>query len=60
MAKHGAAAARLPVREYAFVYDNTAERSLVRRFLAEWAAHRDLLDQGWFEDPTGFSDGLYD
>ena len=44
------AAARAPVHEYGYIYDNTAERSPVRRFLAEWAAHRGELNKGWFED----------
>lgn len=44
--------ARAPIDEYGYIYENTAETSPVRRFLAEWAAHRGFLSKDWFEDRT--------
>ena len=43
---------RAPIDEYRYIYENTADRSPVRRFLAEWAAHRGFLSKDWFEDRT--------
>lgn len=34
------------------MYDNTAEKSPVGRFLAGWAAHRGSLSRDWFQDRT--------
>lgn len=43
---------RAPIEEYRYIYENTAEQSPVRRFLAEWAAHRGALSKDWFHDRT--------
>lgn len=43
---------RAPIEEYRYIYENTAELSPVRRFLAEWAAHRGSLSRDWFQDRT--------
>ena len=43
-----------PINEYRYIYENTAEKSPVRRFLAEWAAHKGYLAKGWFVDRTIF------
>lgn len=50
---------RAPIEEYRYIYENTAERSPVRRFLADWAAYRGILSKDWFNDrsiyPTDFA-----
>lgn len=43
---------RAPLEACRYIYENTAERSPVRRFLAEWAAHRGSLCKDWFHDRT--------
>ena len=43
---------RAPIEEYGYIYENTAEKSPVRKFLAEWAAHRGCLSKDWFHDRT--------
>ena len=42
---------RAPIEELRYIYENTAEQSPVRRFLAERAAHRGNL-KDWFHDRT--------
>lgn len=44
--------AYVPIREYRYIYEKTAEKSPLRRFLAEWVANRGLLSEGWFNDRT--------
>lgn len=46
------ASTRAPIDEYGYIYENTGETSPVRRFLAEWAAHRGFLAKDWFDDRT--------
>lgn len=41
---------RAPIEEYRYIYENTAEKSPLRRFLAKWAAHRGSLSKDWFFD----------
>lgn len=51
ISKH-ACSPRAPIEEYRYLYENTADRSPVRRFLAEWAAHWGNLSGDWFHDRT--------
>ena len=39
---------RAPIEEYRYIYENTAEKSPLRKFLATWAAHRGSLSKDWF------------
>ena len=41
---------RAPIEEYRYIYENTAEKSPLRKFLAKWAAHRGSLSKDWFFD----------
>ena len=43
---------RAPIDHYRHVYENTSDKSPVRKFLAEWAAYRGVLSKDWFHDRT--------
>ena len=45
---------RAPIEEYRYIYENTANSSPLRKFVATWAAHRGSLSKDWFFDRTVF------
>ena len=51
ISKHGSSWGS-PVDEYRYIYENTAEKSPVRKFLIEWTASVEFLSEDWFGDRT--------